>query len=91
MRDFSAAGIAGVIVKADAGSIQSAGEILPPRSGQAENNRPHLAAGKGIPFDEFQPGDSLYEMAQKALGYVQSAQSPATARAYDSDFRLFVQ
>ena len=86
MGDLSVIGIG----KADAQETRIApeGEILPPRPGEAAIDRP-ARAGKGIPFAHFQPGDPLYAMAQQALGYLQAAQSPATARAYDSDFRLF--
>lgn len=45
----------------------------------------------GIPFEQFGPDDPLYETAQDALEYKEAARSPATRRAYESDFRLFAE
>ena len=70
------------------GRIYPEGEVLPPRPAEIEPVAPGLPAA-GIPLDEFRPGDPLFDTAQEALGYKEAARSPATKRAYESDFRLF--
>jgi integrase len=61
---------------------------VPPPGCRNRALAPGLAAA-GIPLDEFRPGDPLFETAQEALEFKQAARSPATKRAYASDFRLF--
>ena len=76
------------------GMISPAGEVMPPEvmppgpSAIEAVAVPDLAAA-GIPLDEFLPGDPLFASAQEALKYKEAARSPATRRAYESDFRLF--
>lgn len=89
MDDLSTA----ALVRTDVtGRICPEGEVLPPSLPSSpaaiEPLAPGLAAA-GIPLDEFRPGDPLYETAQEALNYKEVARSPATKRAYGSDFRLF--
>jgi len=77
------------IVRTDVtGRIYLEGEVLPPQVAEIEPLAPGLAAS-GIPLDEFRPGDPLFDTAQEALAYKEAARSPATKRAYVSDFRLF--
>jgi integrase len=64
------------------------GEVLPPRAPEIRPVDPALPAA-GIPLGEFREGDPLFETAQEALGYKEAARSPATKRAYASDFRHF--
>ena len=70
------------------GRIYPEGEVLPPQPAEIVPLPPGLAA-PGIPLDDFRPGDPLFETAQEARQYKQAARSPATKRAYESDFRLF--
>jgi hypothetical protein len=74
------------------GMIDPRGEVLPPvlppRRAEIEPVAPALPS-PGIPLHGFRPDDPLFETAQEALGYKEAARSPATKRAYASDFRLF--
>ena len=77
------------MVRADfTGMIYPEGEVLPPQASEIQPVAPGVPAA-GIPLDGFCPGDPLFETAQEALGYKEAARSPATKRAYQSDFRLF--
>ena len=90
MGDLSTA----AMVRADSlGMIYPEGEVLPPQLAEIKPAQivpaaPGLAA-PGIPLDAFLPGDPLFGSAQEALKYKEAARSPATRRAYESDFRLF--
>jgi hypothetical protein len=70
------------------GRIYPPGEVLPPQASEIQPVAPGVPAA-GIPLDGFHPDDPLFETAQEALGYKEAARSPATKRAYGSDFRLF--
>ena len=70
------------------GMIYPQGEVLPPRAADIQPVA-HTLPAAGIPLDAFRPGDLLFASAQKALKYKEAARSPATKRAYESDFRLF--
>src|SRR5664279_5063618 len=83
---------AGHIVRTDTatGRIFPQGELLPPRVAEVQPIGTPLPAS-GIPFEQFRPDDPLYETAQDALEFKEAARSPATKRAYESDFRLFAE
>jgi integrase len=86
MGDLSTA----AIVRTDlTGRIYPQGEVLPPQAAEIQPLAAPGLAASGTPLDEFRPGDPLFETAQEALGYKQASRSPATKRAYESDFRLF--
>lgn len=88
MGDFGA----GAIVRVDVGRgmIHPEGTVIPPRPIGIQQIPSSLPA-TGVPFEQFRPGDPLYETAQDALGFKEASRSPATKRAYETDFRLFVQ
>ena len=77
------------LVRADSTvMIYPRGEVLPPQGAEIQPVAPGLPAA-GIPLDQFRPDDPLFDTAQEALEYKDAARSPATNRAYASDFRLF--
>jgi hypothetical protein len=85
MGDWSTA----ALVRTDStGRICPEGEVLPPQPAEIEPVAPGVPA-PGIPLDNFRPGDPLFATAQEALEYKEAVRSPATKRAYESDFRLF--
>jgi integrase len=83
---------AGAIVRVDAavGMIHAEGVVIPPRPSDIQQVPPSLPAS-GIPFQQFRPGDPLYETAQDALKFKDVSKAEETKRAYRSDFRQFVE
>jgi integrase len=62
------------------------GTVLPPVENGHTDRRP---AGQGALVSGLAPGDPLYETARAAQNFAKAARSPATRRAYNSDWKDF--
>jgi integrase len=68
-------------------------EVLPPAVGpEAEPGAISVSRpGEGVAMGNLRVGDPLYEAAQQVAASIRAAKSPATRRAYASDWRHFEQ